>query len=198
MRITKKLITVLELKDLTAGGQKELFLEPGTIITPAARDEAKQRGIVFRTGLSSEPVPNQQPAGEQSCLDPELVERIVREVLAAFPGLQSRQQAKEIDPSGLVLVRKECCNKEQSQEIFSRAESPSLSGGFINLERESLKKNTTCDELNYLLEGRLELSVNGRNYQAKAGDVFYIPKDTPLLLSTQQRARIFYVAYRSC
>ncbi|MGI6332512.1 MAG: cupin domain-containing protein [Zhaonellaceae bacterium] len=198
MRITKKLITVLELKDLTAGGQKELFLEPGTIITPAARDEAKQRGIVFRTGLSSEPVPNQQPAGEQSCLDPELVERIVREVLAAFPGLQSRQQAKEIDPSGLVLVRKECCNKEQSQEILTRAESPQLSSGFITLEGESLKKNSACDEVNYLLEGTVNLAVNGRNYQLKAGDVFYIPKETSLVLSAQQRARIFYVAYRSC
>ena len=61
-----------------------------------------------------------------------------------------------------------------------------------------MKKNSACDEVNYLLEGTVNLAVNGRNYQAKAGDVFYIPKDTPLLLSAQQRARIFFVTYRSC
>jgi len=188
----------MELKNLAADGQKELFLEPGTIITPAAKDEAKQRGIVFRTGVPSGPGPNQPQAQEQNCLDPKLVERIVQEVLAALPEFRPRQQSKEIDPSGLVLVRKDCSNGGQVGEILSSSESPSLSSGFITLEGESLKKNSACDEVNFLLEGSLNLLVNGRNYQVKAGDVFYIPKDTSLVLSAQQRARFFFVTCRSC
>lgn len=192
------MITVMELKSLIADGQKELYLEPDTIITPAARDEAVQRGIVLQTHAPSEPVANSQKVQEKSSIDSKLIEKIVREVLATLPELQSKELDKIIDPGGAILIRQNSTNNKKVQEILGKAESPKLGCGFITLEGDSFDKSSGCDEVNYILEGSVTLSVDGRSYQGKAGDVFYIPKGIHLALSAQSKAIIFFVAKRSC
>jgi len=198
VRVTKKLITVLDIKNLAADGQTELYVEPGTIITPAARDEAAQRGLVLRTQGLSTPTTNSQKAQEPKSLDPKLVEEIVQQVLAALSETQAGPVVKETDPSGMIFIRESCCNNKQVQEILSKEESPKLGCGFLNLDSESFAKQADWDEVNYILEGTVNISVNNRTYQRKAGDVFYIPKGAKVVLSAKRKAQIFFVVNRCC
>ncbi|MCL4514970.1 MAG: hypothetical protein M1379_05225 [Firmicutes bacterium] len=50
----RKVITRAEIEDLAsgagAGGEIELVVEPGTVVTPLARDAARERGVTIRTG----------------------------------------------------------------------------------------------------------------------------------------------------
>jgi len=51
------------------------------------------------------------------------------------------------------------------------------------------------EELDYVIEGSLDIIVNGKTYRGKAGDVFYIPKNTTVTFSTPDKAKFFFVTY---
>ncbi len=50
----RRVITRAEIEELAsgagAGGEIELVVEPGTVVTPLARDAARERGVTIRTG----------------------------------------------------------------------------------------------------------------------------------------------------
>jgi hypothetical protein len=48
----KRLYTERDILDLIKQGQKELVVDKKTILTPAARDAAAQKGIVIRVGAA--------------------------------------------------------------------------------------------------------------------------------------------------
>ncbi|NLL18072.1 MAG: ethanolamine utilization protein EutQ, partial [Clostridia bacterium] len=52
----KRLVAVSDIKDLAGTGKKALYVEPGTIITPAARDAANEMGISISFGQEPEQV----------------------------------------------------------------------------------------------------------------------------------------------
>lgn len=47
----KKLISVYNIKAFSASGEKILFIDPGTIVTPSAKDAASEFGITIKTGV---------------------------------------------------------------------------------------------------------------------------------------------------
>ena len=51
------------------------------------------------------------------------------------------------------------------------------------------------DEIDLVLEGVLQISIDGRMLEGKAGDVFYIPKGSSITFGTPSRVRVFYVTY---
>lgn len=252
----KKLITVNEIKQAASAGQKAIYLEPGTIITPAARDAAREQGIVLNyagdgpipTNVSRVTGPQQGTFGVDSCaegyygkptigivanpnvndsgtnvasnsnanvvsnssvnanVDPGMISRVVKEILAAIPGLPKREMDKEVDPSGICLVRGktvECedfdtgkpGDKVGIKEILSRKESPDLATGFMTLEETSFEWTLGYDEVDYIIEGILDITIDGRTYRGRAGDVFFIPKNTHITFSTPDKVKFFFVTY---
>ncbi len=51
------------------------------------------------------------------------------------------------------------------------------------------------NEIDYVLEGVLHLTVGGRVLEGKPGDVLYLPKGSSVTFGTPSRTRIFYVTY---
>lgn len=210
----KKLVTASEINELIAKGQKTIYLEPGTIVTPSAKDVACERKVAIVFGPAAA-APVCCPAGEGEAADlagsiePGLIERIVKEVMASLPQLQLPQQVvKEADTSGIRLVRgdsvKKCepfdtgnpKDKVGITEILTRKESPNLATGFMTMENGSAFEWTLgYEELDYIIEGTLDIIINGKTYRGKAGDVFYIPKNTHITFSTPDHVKFFFVTY---
>ena len=46
-----------------------------------------------------------------------------------------------------------------------------------------------------VLEGILQISIDGRVIEGRAGDVLYIPKGSRIVFATPHRVRVFYVTY---
>jgi len=216
----KTLISVNEIKSLASTGQKTVYLEPGTIITPAAKDAANEWGIVFKSG----PAPQEEkeaccePAGKAeeregsaepviSTVSPELISKIVMEVMANLPQFNNGEIKKEVDPeSGFSLVKGNTVTCESFntgnpqdkvgiREILTRKESPNMATGFMTMEKSSFEWHLMYEEIDYVIEGTLEFIVNGRKYTGTAGDVFYIPRDTKVTFSTPDKCKFFFVTY---
>jgi len=227
----KKLITAADIKSIPGTGQTVLYMEPGVIITPSARDAAAELGITIRTGSppaapaagqSAAPAGGQPAAGSAAAvctgeeggpvtgltgISQELITRIVREVLAGMPGLPAEpEMVREEDPSGVRLVRGETVkcdsfntgnpkDKVGLREIFTTRESPHMATGFMTIEDSAFSWDLKYEELDYVIEGSLDIIVNGKTYRGKAGDVFYIPKNTTVTFSTPDKAKFFFVTY---
>lgn len=157
-----------------------------TIITPAARSRAHELRVTFDdTGdgpATAAPQGAADPAQTGSC------ERIV-------------------DPSGLVLVRGQTVrlgkftgagpdrNIGLTDVISGRDGSP-MTAGIMSWRREdAFPWFLDYDEIDMVLEGVLQITIDGRVLEGKAGDVFYIPKGSSIVFGTPHRTRVFYVTY---
>ncbi len=107
----KTLISVAEIKSLANTGKKILYVEPGTLVTPAAKDAAVEFKIEIITGYAPQEIEEQccETKVEEkipewcknSAASPELISQIVMEVMANLPQMCPREMVKELDPSGV-------------------------------------------------------------------------------------------------
>lgn len=212
----KTLISVNEIKSLASAGKKVHYIEPGTIITPAARDAAHEWGIELKTGPAPQEAPVCQAAKEEesvsnepivSQVSQEMITRIVMEVMAKLPQFCTPEMEKEVDPeTGFALIKGNTvvCEKFNTgnpkdkvgiKEILTIKESPNMCAGFMTIEDSSFDFLLKYDEFDYVVDGTLEFIVNGKKYTGHAGDIFFIPMNTKVTFSTPDKCRYFFVTY---
>ena len=207
----KQLVTAAQIKEWAEKKETVVHLAPGTIITPAAKDAAKDYGITLleKSNLPKEEKP---PSCENAPLslappgvDPSLVARIVKEVMAC---LQRNQDfpylIKESDPCGMVLVRGEPLfnaflsagdpRKSKTIKIFDKGEKERVSAGFSIVDDTSLSRELDCGEINYIIDGNLEIKVNNKSYHGQKGDVLFLPAGTKVAYKSHEGAKYLYVS----
>jgi ethanolamine utilization protein EutQ len=112
-----------------------------------------------------------------------------------------------VDKSGLVLVRGETVKLSRfpgagpdkhvglADVITARDGSP-MTAGIMSWGREdSFPWSLDYDEVDLVLEGVLQITIEGRVLEGRAGDVFYIPKGSKIVFGTPWRTKVFYVTY---
>ena len=207
----KTLITAADVEKAAENRETTFYVQAESIITPSAKDIAKDQGIQIIVGSAPSSVPSSSLAPSSlsvpsSPLDPAIVAKIIGEVMACLNlSNQPSQLIKEVDPSGLRLVKGDSVVLEnydtgspqdnvKIKELFNSRESSNISAGFMTLEKTNYFTHIKHDELQYILDGTLECSVNGNKYIAKAGDTILIPADTKVTFSTSHNVRLLYVA----
>jgi ethanolamine utilization protein EutQ len=144
---------------------------------------------------------------ELTGVDRKLIEKIVKEVIAEKMLLKMTNSfQKECDPSGLRLIRGNTvkCEKFDTgnpdanvglKDIVSTKESPNMGAGFMTIENSSFDWELCYEEFDYIVEGNLDITIDGKTYKGKAGDVFFIPKNSKITWSTKDYAKFFYTTY---
>ena len=82
-----------------------------------------------------------------------------------------------------------------TRDLFTLEEAPRLGCGLMVMERTTFPWTLTYDEMDYVIEGRLDILVDGRTVSAGPGEVLYIPKDTSIQFSVRDKARFLYFVY---
>lgn len=177
----KRLITGELVASEFAAGRRRISAPRGlTIITPEAWTQAHELGVTFDQDVV--------PAGKVSA--PE-----------------QANAGRSVDPSGLVLVRGESVklarfpgagpdrNVGIADLITGRDGSPMTAGIMSWGRADSFPWSLDYDEVDLVLEGVLQITIDGRMLEGRAGDVFYIPKGSKILFGTPWRTRVFYVTY---
>lgn len=111
------------------------------------------------------------------------------------------------DPGGLKAVRGASVKMEvldtgtpganaYYQEVVGKEESK-ISAGFLVIDRSDFRWKLTYDEIDYVIEGTLTVTLNGRTFTAHAGDVLFVPAGSEVVWGSPDRARIFYATYPS-
>lgn len=136
-------------------------------------------------------------------MNEEMVRRIVSRILAeqaAGTGAMERT----VDPSGIIGI----CGRSVELEPFegrqgvllkdlcSVEEAPRIGCGLMELrDGADFPWTLTYDEWDVVLEGRLEIVIDGRVISGGAGDMIYIPKGSSIHFRTPYYARYAYVVY---
>lgn len=207
----KKLVCASEVEAAVKTGQKAVHIDCNTIITPAAKDAARELGVLFTAAQAGQEAGGaQQESRTEGELDREVICQIVKAVLAsqllsgrsAFsPPYLSETELK----SGVKIIRGRTVQFENFdtgnpaanvsyREVIGKSESQ-MSAGFLTIEQSSFDWELSYEEIDVILEGNLSVTINGVTQHAAQGDVLFIPKGTKITWSAASYVKLFYVTY---
>ncbi|MGH4120546.1 cupin domain-containing protein [Clostridium sp.] len=221
----KKLISVKNVEDAEKQGQKILYIENDTIITPSAKDAARNCGIEFSTEAPVCETKSEKasvPAKEvmtselaKACeggIDVDTIYKVFKAMMdkgllnGIIDSVSNKPYIAEIDSSGLKVVRGNSVKMEVLdtgnpndkvfyQEIINGDDACSMNAGFITIEDCTFDWETTCEEIYCVAEGTLTVTVNGKGYTANPGDSVFFPKGAKLAFGSPNKMKAFYVTY---
>ena len=82
-----------------------------------------------------------------------------------------------------------------TRDLFTLEEAPRLGCGLMVMERTTFPWTLTYDEMDYVIEGRLDILVGGETVSAGPGELIYIPKNSSIQFSVTGHARFLYFVY---
>lgn len=194
---------------------KDIVLEEDSVLTPSAKDLAKELGITITKGrqeIVSQGVVGQsagQPAKHQNernvpvgviATDPEnadlkkTVQKILSEVLK--PACENPKATHVI---GKNVVIQPFLEAPPGQKVglvdVIDARIGNMASGFMTFDHSRLPWFLNYDEVDYIIEGDFVLEVEGQVFRAVAGDVVYIPKGSKVVFSSPTFCKVFYATY---
>jgi len=202
----RPLVTAADIAEVVKRNEKALHVTGETIITPAARDAARDHGIsIVATGSSeNRSEENRSDATGQKKvavpgIDHESLVRLVQNVIASMgivPGKGTIE--KHRDPNGLCIVRSRnivagSMHENSEQMIISPQECTVMQAGILCVGSKPYARETRCEFIGYVMEGSVLCSANGRESSAQCGDVLYLPASTRIALSSASQAKVFFV-----
>lgn len=218
----KKLITMDDVRQRKNNSKcNVIYVNSNTLITPGAKDLASELGIEIKRGSEEEQIcleaeGDKEMSVEQIVKDKlqgiditeDTISHIIQEVVKAIAatGAAVPQIKKECDPSGIRLVRGEsvvldrfdtgiATDKVGIKEILDIRECPNMATGFMEIEKTSFDWTLGYDELDYIVEGNMDITVDGKTYRGHAGDVFFIPMNTSITFSSPDYCKFFFSTY---
>lgn len=176
-RTSKQLITAETVAAAFERGATQLSAPPSsTVVSPAAWSKAQELGV--RIDRHASPV----EGGDGGC------ERLV-------------------DPSGVTIVRGPSITlghfaaagtgkDVRLTDVITRQQGSPMTAGFMSFgQADAFAWRLGYDEIDYVLEGVLHITIAGRVLEGRPGDVLYVPKGSDLVFGTPNRTRVFYVTY---
>lgn len=82
-----------------------------------------------------------------------------------------------------------------TKDVLTLDESPRLGAGIMEMKQTTFDWTLNYDEIDYVIEGRLEIIINGQKVSAEKGEMILIPKGSKIQFSVPEYARFLYVTY---
>lgn len=86
-------------------------------------------------------------------------------------------------------------HKVYTRDVFTLSESPRLGCGIMEMTDTTFDWTLKYDEIDYVIDGTLNIICNGVTTTAKKGEVVLIPKDSSIQFSVDGFSRFLYVTY---
>lgn len=140
-------------------------------------------------------------------IDERVIADIVRAVLAEQLNKEGKGQIiKNKDVSGVLAVRGSSvmCEKFDTgkpgdqvylKDVLTLDENSRLACGFMEMKQSEFDWTLNYDEVDYIIEGILDIKIGDRKVSGGAGDVIMIPRGTSIKFSCPDYVKFFYVTY---
>lgn len=133
-----------------------------------------------------------------------LVRKIVLEIVSGGGGDAAFE--KDRDPSGLLAVRLAMVtpgpfdtgkpgDRVRLADVLTLEESPRLGCGIMEMTGSTFAWTLRYDEIDYIIDGTLEILVDGRKVVGRQGDLLFIPAQSSISFSAPDFVRFLYVTY---
>lgn len=138
-------------------------------------------------------------------IDKEFIESVIRNIINEELNSANCGNVQR-DCSGVIGIDPAGCKLEKFpfpiesdrvwlKDLLTLEESPRLGCGLMELDHTAFEWTLSYDEIDYVIEGTLEIIIDGRKVTAKAGQLLFIPKDAKIHFSTSDKTRFLYVCY---
>jgi ethanolamine utilization protein EutQ len=135
-----------------------------------------------------------------------LVRKVLGDILTEQGGCCSDEGVRHVDKSGIISIKFPQIKPEPFntgkpgdkvflKDIVSLEESPNLGFGAMEMDHSSFDWTLNYDEVDYIVEGRLEIRKDGRTTAANKGEVIFIPKGSSITFVAPDFVRFMYVTY---
>lgn len=143
-------------------------------------------------------------------LDRNSLEALVRKIVTEqFGNGVAKSDNIQRDPSGVASIKLKAVAVDErnrmdtgtktdivyTKDLLTVEESPRLGCGLMEMKETTFDWTLTYDEIDYVIEGFLDIVIEGRTVHAEAGEVIFIPKNTKIQFSAPAYARFLYVTY---
>ena len=214
----KKLICAKEVEALEKQGQKIMYIDEDTLITPSARDAAAQCGIEFSYGAApccTEEKSAAVPCAESTAgIDSDLIYKALTVLMekgmlgdVAKALGQDLPYVAEKDGEGFVkLVRGNTAKWEPLDtgnpadkvfynELIGADDGSSINAGFMTIENCSFPWDVACEEIYYVVAGTLTVEKEGRVFTAYPGDALFFQNGAKLSFGSPDIVKVFYATH---
>lgn len=82
-----------------------------------------------------------------------------------------------------------------TKDLFNLEESPRLGCGVMEMKETTFDWTLNYDEIDYIIEGHLDIIIDERKISADKGELILIPKGSKIQFSVPDYARFIYVTY---
>ena len=134
-------------------------------------------------------------------LDQQMIAAMVREVMSRLQGSSSDCPVKKI-PLPLLNVSEEHRmdtgnpgDQVWTRDLFTLQESPRLGCGLMVMKNTTFPWTLNYDEIDYVIEGHLDIHMDGHIISAGPGEIILIPKGSSIKFSAPESARFLYFVY---
>jgi len=135
------------------------------------------------------------------------IESLVRKIL--LEELAGKGSAKRVSKAGVVSIslpsldvrpedRLDTGNPEHqvyTRDLLTLEESPRLGLGLMTMDKTTFPWHLDYDEVDYVIEGRLDVISGDEVMSAGPGEIIFIPKGSDIQFSVKDKARFIYVTY---
>lgn len=128
----------------------------------------------------------------------DIVERVLREAVES----EKAPFEKHVDPNGIIGIKTstvKCEPFEQDgvalKDLVTLEGAPRMGADVMELDHTSFEWTLTYDEYDMVIEGELEIEIDGRIVRGGPGDIIYIPKGSHIHFQTPTFTRYAYFVY---
>lgn len=139
-----------------------------------------------------------------------LVRQIIEEKLSGQGDLDSSVDfIRHKDKSGVISVKLKTVKVDESnrldtgnpkdvvytKDVFNLEESRRLGAGIMEMKETTFDWTLNYDEIDYVIEGHLDVIIDGRKVSADEGEIILIPRGSKIQFSVPEYARFIYITY---
>lgn len=139
-------------------------------------------------------------------IDEKLIAEIVKRVLTEQINERQAEIERQKDKSGVIAIKGSSvrCDKFDTgkpgdkvylKDILTLEENRNLATGFMEMDCCEFDWTLNYDEVDYIIEGTLEIKIGDRKVTGNAGDVILIPKGSSIKFSAPGYVKFIYVTY---
>lgn len=134
-------------------------------------------------------------------MDKQALEDLVRQVLLEKLGETPGETVKKVPVPRLKVTEEHrmdtgrAGDRVYTRDLFTLGESPRLGAGIMEMTDTTFPWTLNYDEMDYVIEGRLDIQTDRGTISAGPGEIIYIPKGSSIQFSVTGHARFLYFVY---
>lgn len=134
-------------------------------------------------------------------MDKQALEALVRQVLLEKLGEAPAETVKKVPVPQLKVTEEHrmdtgrAGDRVYTRDLFTLSESPRLGAGIMEMTDTTFPWTLNYDEMDYVIEGRLDIQTGRGTVSAGPGEIIYIPRGSPIRFSVTGHARFLYFVY---